>query len=215
MIISTIGLSPQVPAGDLQAVHGLVLQAALAGEPHRPVLWAQPGPRILVIRHDRAVTTTDLPPGLAEHVTHSPYWLPPAGAAVDWAVTVDASVCGQTRNQWAARNALNLTRGKGRRAEPKPSRIRTPEQVLDVVTARLSGAGLDVPAARAASRRHRIGHRPREGRTLHSNQVTVRGAGTVTDAAALHDLMVRGIGRNKSFGCGLMFARPATVAAPC
>lgn len=209
-------LTSRAPGGDLKAMHDLVLQAALAGEQPRSVLWAQPSPSLLLIRHDRPIRATDLPPGWVEVASHAPYWVPPEGAAIDWAVIVDAGQSGQTRAQWekevADLAAGRLPSKKTARPAPKARQVRSPERMLEVITGRLAPI-LDVTSAVVASHTHRIGRRPKEGgRIMHSNQVLLRGAGTVTDGPALHQLMAEGIGRHKSFGCGLILTRPVVAA---
>lgn len=198
-------------AVDVKRVHDVVLQATHAGEPFGRALWSQPSPRYLVIRHTRAVTARDLPRDWGPQIAHRDYWWPPDGAVVDWAVTVDASQSGQTAAQYAresAERAAGLVPGRtAARPARRPSAIRTPEQMADVVTGRLAPVMTlsDVTAGRLA---HRVGRRP-AGNSMHSNQVPVQGRGVIVDAAALHALMDAGIGRGRAFGCGLVLARPA------
>lgn len=210
MILSSLLLTTMIH--DIKAVHSLVIQAALTGEPIRPILWAQPNPRLLVIRHDRPITARDLPPGLAAEVTHRPYWFPPPGQVVDWAVTVDAGQSGQTRGQWE-RECAQVAAGTSPRASakpaPQPRKIHTPARILELITARLAPV-LAVHEATAARHTPRKGVRRRDGgRIMWSNQVLLRGTGTVTDAPALHQVMMEGIGRHRSFGCGLILTRPS------
>lgn len=215
LVVTSVRLAPAAAAGDLKRVHDVILQAALAGELPRPVLWAQPAPRLLVVRHDRPLTRGDFPAGWADALSHRPYWLPPEGGVVDWAVTVDATQSGQSHGQYA-REVEDVHAGRHPtrftvRGSRKARTVRTPERMLELVTDRLAPF-LAVTDASASGRRHRVGRRPKEaGRIMHSNQVMLRGTGTVLDAPGLHTLMVEGVGRHRAFGCGLILARP-TVA---
>jgi hypothetical protein len=212
MILTMARLTDKAPVNDIKRMHDTVIIAALSGENLRPVLWVQPDPYLLIVRHDRALQSADFPVGHVMDIVHRPYWWPPVGAVIDWSVMVDAGQSGQTQAQWlrdvsavetGILSAKILARGC-----PQPRRIRTPERMLELITDRFALV-MDVRDAAVARHTPRRGHRHREGRVMWSNQVLLRGAGLVRDETGLHALMREGVGRHRAFGCGLILARPA------
>ena len=209
--LTTVQITDRDPkATDVKALHDRVIVAALAGEPIRPVLWATPRPRVLIVRHDRPIQREDWTPGWAVSVSHAPYWLPSGGDTIDAAVVMDAGTSGQSHAQWRRQVAECVAKGGQGRAEKKPHRVRSPETMAEVLAARLAGI-LGPVTVEVARSWHLVGHRVREGRVQHSNHTLLRVSGTVLDAPALHALMAEGVGRNKSFGCGLILARPSVA----
>ena len=218
LILTTVQITDRDPRSvDVKHLHDLVIQAALAGEQPRPVLWAIPQPRVLIVRHDRPITREDWPRGWAVGITHSPYWWPPTGSLIDGAVVMDAGQSGQSHGQWVRECELvaaGQVPGKtSARTEKRGHTVRPPEAMVEVLTGRLAGIldGLDVTLARAW---HLTGRREKEGRVQHSNHTLLRFRGRVCDEPALRALMAEGVGRNKAFGCGLVIARQA-VEGPC
>jgi len=212
LTLTTVQITERDPgATDVKHLHDVVIQAALAGEQPRPVLWATPQPRLLVIRHDRPITRDDMHPRWATSVIHSPYWWPPAGALIGGAVVMDAGQSGQSHSQWVRECGLveagQIPNKHSARTEKRRHTVRAPEVMVEVLAGRLSGLidELDVTLARSW---HLTGRRVKEGRLQHSNHTLLRFRGRVADAPALHALMEVGVGRNKSFGCGLILARP-------
>lgn len=192
-------------ARDIKRAHDAVIQAALPGQPLRTVLWAQPTPRTLLIRHDQPITALDLPPGWAEDVTCAPQWLPGQGQRIEWAVTVDANQRAESHQQAERRRAASP--GRARRG----TRVRAADRMLELVTSQLGGAGLTILGAAAGQVEHRVGRR-RDGRLMHTNPVRLHGEALVEDPAPFTALILSGVGRSRSFGCGLLLARPARGA---
>lgn len=77
---------------------------------------------------------------------------------------------------------------------------------LDWLAARLGQAAeLDISASRLASfQRTRV---QRDGRQIEGPDAVVHGTLTVTDPAAFSDLLVRGVGRHRSYGYGMLLLR--------
>jgi hypothetical protein len=216
--LSTIHVSRRVPDAavrDVKCLHGVVLVAALSGEEPRPVLWARPEPRLLIVRHDRPITATDMPEHWVDGITHSPYWLPDtAGQAVSLAFIVERGQTGQSRGGYEKENAWRVANGKQPRGTVSGTgrqrhRIRTVERMLELCTERLTPllAELTMHHVKAW---HQPGERTLEtGGLMHANPLMIRASGTVIDITGLRKIMEDGIGRHRSFGCGLILARPA------
>ena len=184
------------------------------GKHPRPVLWATPRPHLLIVRHDRPLTLHDWPVGWATSVSHTPYWWPPNGALIEGAVVVDAGQSGQSHGQWDRQSARwdQSPPSVPGRAQKRPHRVRRPEAMVEVLAGRLAGVLDDLTVTLAGSW-HLTGQRPKDGRVQHSNHTLLRFQGRVVDEPAMRDLMTVGVGRNRSFGCGLILARPVGVPA--
>lgn len=174
---------------DVQALHGLVLRAALLGEPKRRVLWAHPEPDILIIRHTRPITPQDFPDRWVRDVHHTPLEHPKAGDRVALA--------------WVANPARNHHAG----TYVKRRTTAVPAAELREWAATRVGRGLDVesmtlqtlPTVRGI---HADGNHPTVAR------VVVRAVGTVNDAPLVHQWLTTGLGRALAYGCGLVVTRP-------
>ena len=181
---------------DVQALHGLILRAALLGEPKRRVLWAHPEPEILLIRHTRPITPRDFPDRWVRDVNHAPLEYPKTGDRVALA--------------WIANPARNHHAGTyvKRRTTVVPT-----AELQEWAVARV-GRGVDVESMT-------LRHLPKV-RGIHADgnhpaiaRLVVRAVGTINDAPIVEQWLTTGLGRALAYGCGLVVTRlePAQEAA--
>lgn len=173
------------------------IQRAIAHETqlHR-TLWAQPQPRLIIIRTTATATGCDwtsFPGATATHTTQARLHHP-AGTRLHWAL-----IANPTRN-----SRDTITTGPDGRPQGRGTRhgIHTTQRAEDWARRKLEPAlhldqlhAQQLPATRGA-----------EGLTL--TRWSYSGTATVADPAALARLLADGVGRGKAFGCGLLLVDP-------
>lgn len=194
--LTTLHLNPSHPhvlrdTGDLCAMHGRVVAAA-AGLPEDPaarVLWATPGPWLLVIRALGPIPAAAFPTGYTTHVEHRPWPGPPQSGRATAAAVVSPQKSRTPRVDGVRRGAAEVTPLKSRR-----------EQVA-YLRSRLAGM-LDIDTVDIGQTRTRVG-RHRTGNLVTSYQVHAVITGTVLDGQALAARALAGLGKDKTWGAGL------------
>lgn len=187
---------------DAQAMHSLVIHTALAGEARRLVLWAAPTPGALIIRHHRPIHAEEFPAGWVRSVTHVPQWSGAPGAHATIAVIMERKL---------TYNAGQRDRIRAAGRSPHHRKIRQPRAMQTLLEARLAPV-MDVISV-ASLRCWRVqGHRPRSGHHMWAHPILLNATGVITDPSGLAAMMDEGVGSNRSYGCGLILARPASAA---
>lgn len=188
MTDTLIRILPGRGPSDAYGMHQAVA-AATAHDTSR-VLWAQPAPNLLIIR---AATIPDwgVIQGATGCETTTPAPPPSRGDRVDWALIANPTKVDGCRGC----THPDHHRGTGRR-------IALPETAVPAWAVRKLVPAIDaehITCERLAPARGR-----KRGHLVTHTRYAITGAGTVTDQAALAELMRTGIGPGKAFGCGLL-----------
>ncbi|WP_346845881.1 type I-E CRISPR-associated protein Cas6/Cse3/CasE [uncultured Rothia sp.] len=220
MWFSSIAINPQKRQGRVlltnrQKMHKAVLQAfpphALEGSGER-VLW-----RLDQENHAHTLyVVSPLEPDFT-HIVENAGWISQTWNSISYDSLLGKLVVGQ---QWGFRLQANPVKRefvKGGRGKVLPHV--TPVQQAQWLLDRAERLGFSIPeetdGAPAVAVTHRtdlqFGRRD-ENLGGRSRQVTLRnvqfdGVLQVTDASALRDALVQGIGKGKAYGCGLMTLR--------
>ncbi|WP_080643225.1 type I-E CRISPR-associated protein Cas6/Cse3/CasE [Salinispora arenicola] len=199
LVLTTLVLNPRHPAvqaetSDLCRMHSRILDATVGMPDAGPrVLWAQPRPDVLAVRACEAVTAARLPRGYATAIHHRPWTCPDQPGR--W-LMVGVLNPGRTRRLGGpTRNQPDRRRLSG-----QPLLYTTPMRQSTWLARRLDGARLvDCASVRASTVRG--GHRTE--RTITVRRVEMRAVWQVDDPGKLVDRLHAGVGRDKTWGCGL------------
>jgi hypothetical protein len=177
---------PLPEENDVQRIHALV--AALTDGSRRP-LWALPRPGVLLIQHDAPLAQA--PAGAAASVDYAArLGVLRVGDAVRWSL-----IGNPVRAAHPGTAPDGTPRGRGR-ITPLPAAQRAAwarRHLADALDIRdLDDAAL--PRARGR----------RAGAAVQIVRHLFTGSARVTDPVALHVLVASGVGRGKTYGCGLL-----------
>ncbi|EEI77643.1 type I-E CRISPR-associated protein Cas6/Cse3/CasE [Corynebacterium striatum] len=180
MLTTTLSLNRTTRiAFDSQAVHRTLLHATDG----KPVLWASPDTKHLVVRHETPVDWIKAIRGVTQAVT-LPTQIPAASARINYALIGNP--------------ILSQYQGPNKRGKKTPA---PPEKWNEWLQRRVGNAlnlhsidGTRLPPAK--------GKKP-DMQTIH-HRILFTGRATVKDQDALQTLMESGIGSGKAYGCGLL-----------
>lgn len=184
--------------GDVCTMHRRVLD--LVEQHPKPeqgrVLWAAPLPGVLLLRSAQPVTHT--PTDFATKVENTPYRMPNTSGL--WWMTGQVN---PAKNSKSAGSTGRKGQGRGR----KVTLHKHPADVAPWLARKLPGADLldmQILGARTARGLHRGSHRVTE------RILTLAAVVDVHDPQQLADAVAAGMGRGKSWGCGLSIWTPAS-----
>ena len=186
----TVIHDPTLPT-DAQRLHEHVVALTEGCPPEPRTLWSTPEPGILVVQAPTAVDRRHAP--TASRVTTTPIGIEhTTGERVSFAVIANPSMRRCASGSRTARHPLS--------ADDADDWLRRKLGAALHVT---SMTGQWLPAA--------VGHKTRDRTRVTIARRIWGGEATVTDPVALRDLIIRGVGAGKAYGCGLILTRHAGV----